>query len=65
MDKIYMASPLSYKDRRSQLESCHSSAPSARLAHPTPDHFSPFIVAAGAGMTEENPASEKLFGGWT
>lgn len=64
MDKMYMASPLSFKERRAQLESWHSSAPSARLAHPSPDHFSPFIVAAGAGMTEEKPESEKLFSGW-
>ncbi|KAG2841380.1 hypothetical protein PC116_g6256 [Phytophthora cactorum] len=39
-------------------------APAARLAHPTPDHFVPFVTAAGAGMEENRPAAEKLFGGW-
>ncbi|EGZ16724.1 hypothetical protein PHYSODRAFT_330777 [Phytophthora sojae] len=40
------------------------SAPAARLAHPTPDHFPPFVAAAGAGMEENKPEAEKLFGGW-
>ncbi|EGZ04696.1 hypothetical protein PHYSODRAFT_320339 [Phytophthora sojae] len=40
------------------------SAPAARLAHPTPDHFVPFVAAAGAGMEENKPEAEKLFGGW-
>ncbi|KAF1773405.1 Extradiol ring-cleavage dioxygenase, class III enzyme, subunit B [Phytophthora cactorum] len=39
-------------------------APAARLAHLTPDHFVPFVTAAGAGMEENRPAAEKLFGGW-
>ncbi|KAG7388839.1 hypothetical protein PHYPSEUDO_011673 [Phytophthora pseudosyringae] len=38
-------------------------APAARLAHPTPDHFVPFVTAAGAGMEETKPAAEKLFAG--
>ncbi|RLN96379.1 hypothetical protein BBJ28_00026516 [Nothophytophthora sp. Chile5] len=39
-------------------------APGARLAHPTPDHFIPFVVGMGAGMEESKPEAEKLFGGW-
>lgn len=64
IDSVFSDSPLSFADRRSQLETWHNTAPWARKAHPSPDHFSPFVVAAGAGMTEELPAGKKLFGGW-
>ncbi|KAH7460436.1 hypothetical protein KRP22_008382 [Phytophthora ramorum] len=56
-------SKLSYSQRGDQVINW-SVAPAARLAHPTPDHFVPFVAAAGAGMEENRPEAEKLFGGW-
>uniref|UniRef100_K3WK35 Extradiol ring-cleavage dioxygenase class III enzyme subunit B domain-containing protein n=1 Tax=Globisporangium ultimum (strain ATCC 200006 / CBS 805.95 / DAOM BR144) TaxID=431595 RepID=K3WK35_GLOUD len=57
------SSNFSYKDRQTAIESWEK-VPSARKAHPTPDHFTPFVVAMGAGMEPERPAATKLFGGW-
>ncbi|KAE9360477.1 hypothetical protein PR003_g174 [Phytophthora rubi] len=56
-------SKLSYGQRGDQIINWDA-APAARLAHPTPDHFIPFITAAGAGMEESKPEAEKVFGGW-
>ncbi|KAG7387300.1 hypothetical protein PHYPSEUDO_014479 [Phytophthora pseudosyringae] len=39
-------------------------APGAKFAHPSPDHFMTFVVAAGAGMDEKEPAAKAFFGGW-
>uniref|UniRef100_K3WK34 Extradiol ring-cleavage dioxygenase class III enzyme subunit B domain-containing protein n=1 Tax=Globisporangium ultimum (strain ATCC 200006 / CBS 805.95 / DAOM BR144) TaxID=431595 RepID=K3WK34_GLOUD len=65
MDKVFSsASTLSYSQREAEIETWHKTAPFARLAHPTPDHFSPFIVAAGAGMDDSEPAGEKIIDGW-
>ncbi|KAG6590725.1 UDP-N-acetylglucosamine--peptide N-acetylglucosaminyltransferase SEC [Phytophthora cinnamomi] len=56
-------SKLSYSQRGDQI--IHwDAAPAARLAHPTPDHFIPFVTATGAGMEESKPEAEKVFGGW-
>ena len=64
LDNTFTAdSKLSYSQRRDQIINWPD-APAARLAHPTPDHFIPFVVAAGAGMEESKPAAEKLFSGW-
>ncbi|GAB9468280.1 Udp-n-acetylglucosamine--peptide n-acetylglucosaminyltransferase sec [Globisporangium polare] len=56
-------STMSYEERKAAVEKWPS-APSAKKAHPTPDHFTPFVVAMGAGMEPEQPAATKLFGGW-
>ncbi|CEG41159.1 conserved hypothetical protein [Plasmopara halstedii] len=56
-------SELSYGQRHDQIINW-SVAPAAKLAHPTPDHFIPFVVGAGAGMEESKSEAEKLFGGW-
>ncbi|ETM98118.1 hypothetical protein PPTG_19758 [Phytophthora nicotianae INRA-310] len=50
-------SRLSYSERKAHMIDWPN-APS------TPDHFVPFVTAAGAGMEENKPAAEKLFGGW-
>ncbi|RQM08999.1 hypothetical protein DD237_000489 [Peronospora effusa] len=64
LDNTFTAdSKLSYSQRRDQIINWHD-APAARLAHPTPDHFIPFVVGAGAGMDESKPEAEKLFSGW-
>lgn len=54
---------LSYAERQAAIENWRK-VPSARTAHPSPDHFTPFVVAAGAGMEENAPSATKLFGGW-
>lgn len=54
---------LSYAERQKEIENWRN-APSARTAHPSPDHFTTFIVAAGAGMAKDAPGAKKLFGGW-
>ncbi|KAG2945290.1 hypothetical protein PC117_g8576 [Phytophthora cactorum] len=56
-------SKLSYSQRGDQIINWPN-APAARLAHPTPDHFVPFVIGAGAGMEESKPEAEKLFSGW-
>ncbi|KAG2531652.1 hypothetical protein BBO99_00000895 [Phytophthora kernoviae] len=56
-------SKLSMGQREDQITNWQA-APAARLAHPSPDHFVPFVVAAGAGMEESKPESEKIFGSW-
>lgn len=64
MDDVFTSrSSLSFADRQAQLENWYD-APSARRAHPSPDHFTPFVMAAGAGMTDSTPGGTKLFGGW-
>jgi 4,5-DOPA dioxygenase extradiol len=62
-DTFTARSSLSYADRRAEIENWRK-VPTARQAHPSPDHFTPFIVAAGAGMEEAIPVAKKLFGGW-
>ncbi|GAB9468281.1 Udp-n-acetylglucosamine--peptide n-acetylglucosaminyltransferase sec [Globisporangium polare] len=65
MDDVFTsASELSYEERAASLSTWDKTAPYARSAHPSPDHFSPFIVAAGAGMDEKQPEGEKIIGGW-
>ncbi|KAH7476711.1 hypothetical protein KRP22_000641 [Phytophthora ramorum] len=39
-------------------------APYASKCHRTPDHFTTFVVGAGAGMEKNEPAAKKLNGGW-
>lgn len=56
-------SSLSYSERANEMHNWRK-VPTARTAHPSPDHFTPFIVAAGAGMEESAPGAKKLFGGW-
>lgn len=64
MDDTFTArSMLSYDDRQSAVENWRK-VPTAKKAHPSPDHFTPFVVAAGAGMDTEFPSGTKLFGGW-
>lgn len=65
LDNVFTAeSGLDYNERATQLIAWRTKAPSAKQAHPTPDHFTPFIIAAGAGMLENFPSGDKLFGGW-
>ncbi|GMF54020.1 unnamed protein product [Phytophthora fragariaefolia] len=56
-------SKLSYGQRGDQIINW-AATPAARLAHPTPDHFLPFVVAVGAGMEETKPEADKVFGQW-
>ncbi|KAL4110794.1 hypothetical protein PRIC1_002481 [Phytophthora ramorum] len=56
-------SKLSLTERTKQITNWRD-APGVRFAHPTPDHFMPFVVAAGAGMDEKEPGAKGLFGGW-
>ncbi|GAB9471961.1 Udp-n-acetylglucosamine--peptide n-acetylglucosaminyltransferase sec [Globisporangium polare] len=58
------ASTLSYAERQAALCAWEQVAPFGKTAHPTPDHFTPFVVAAGAGMEEKKPEGEKIIGGW-
>lgn len=51
-------------DRRGDQIINWSKAPFAKRAHPTPDHFLPFVVGAGAGMEKNKPEAKKLFGEW-
>lgn len=57
------ASTQTYKER---IESAIAwkNAPHAAKCHRTPDHFTTFVVGAGAGMEENYPAAKKLNGGW-
>ncbi|TYZ59148.1 hypothetical protein PybrP1_000073 [[Pythium] brassicae (nom. inval.)] len=63
-DVLTADSQLTYAERAAQLALWAKAAPYAHLAHPSPDHFSPFIVAAGAGMDESQPGGEKILDGW-
>ncbi|KAG7396172.1 hypothetical protein PHYBOEH_002669 [Phytophthora boehmeriae] len=56
-------STLTMAQRENQLKNWQA-APAAKLAHPTRDHFLPFVVAGGAGMDESNPGAASVFGGW-
>jgi 4,5-DOPA dioxygenase extradiol len=56
-------SSLSISEREEQI-CAWQKAPGARLAHPTPDHFLPFVVGAGAGMDDSKSEAVKLLGGF-
>ncbi|KAG3119313.1 hypothetical protein PI124_g2817 [Phytophthora idaei] len=56
-------SKLSVADRTKQIPNWRN-APGAKFAHPSPDHFMPFVIAAGAWMEEKEPGAQALFGGW-
>ncbi|GMF16984.1 unnamed protein product [Phytophthora fragariaefolia] len=62
-DTLSSKSKLDLQERVKAITSWRS-APGARFAHPSPDHFMPFIVGAGAGMDEKEPGAQALFGGW-
>lgn len=65
LDNVFTTeSGLDYDERSQQLTAWRTKAPSAKQAHPTPDHFTPFLIAAGAGMLEDLPGGDKIFGGW-
>ncbi|KAG2531653.1 hypothetical protein JM18_000859 [Phytophthora kernoviae] len=57
------ASTKSYKERQDSIVAWKK-APHASVAHRTPDHFTTFVVGAGAGMEEDHPAAKKINGGW-
>ncbi|CAH0477814.1 unnamed protein product [Peronospora belbahrii] len=64
LDKtLTMDSNQSYSQRKDEITNWHD-APAARLAHPTPDHFIPFVIGAGAGMEESKPEASKVCSGW-
>ncbi|RLN90674.1 hypothetical protein BBJ28_00015400 [Nothophytophthora sp. Chile5] len=64
LDKtLSSASTQSYEERK-EASIAWKKAPHASVAHRTPDHFTTFVVAAGAGMEEGRPAAKKLNGGW-
>ncbi|POM79196.1 Hypothetical protein PHPALM_3190 [Phytophthora palmivora] len=52
-----------YKERMESIIAWKK-APYASKCHRTPDHFTTFVVGAGAGMEENSPAATKLNGGW-
>ncbi|OWZ23435.1 hypothetical protein PHMEG_0001682 [Phytophthora megakarya] len=56
-------SNLSVEERTKQITNWRD-APGAKFAHPSPDHFMTFVVAAGAGMEEKEPGAKAFFGGW-
>ncbi|KAF4137959.1 Catalytic LigB subunit of aromatic ring-opening dioxygenase [Phytophthora infestans] len=56
-------SKLSVEERTKQITNWRN-APVAKYAHPSPDHFMTFVVAAGAGMEDKEPGARALFGGW-
>ncbi|ETK97313.1 hypothetical protein F441_00131 [Phytophthora nicotianae CJ01A1] len=56
-------SKLTMEERSEQITNWHN-APGAKFAHSSPDHFLPFVVAAGAGMEEKEPGAKTFFGGW-
>lgn len=58
------ASELTFQQRQERLLAWETKAPFAAQAHPRPEHFMPFLVAAGAGMDKHKPEATKLFGGW-
>ncbi|EGZ23657.1 hypothetical protein PHYSODRAFT_254957 [Phytophthora sojae] len=62
-DALSSQSKLEMKERIKAITNWRD-APGARFAHPSPDHFMPFVVGAGAGMEEKEPGAELLFGGW-
>ncbi|POM79197.1 Hypothetical protein PHPALM_3191 [Phytophthora palmivora] len=51
-------------EERKMLITNWRDAPGARFAHPSPDHFMTFVVAAGAGMEDKEPGAKPFFGGW-
>ncbi|KAG6590680.1 Extradiol ring-cleavage dioxygenase [Phytophthora cinnamomi] len=64
LDKtLSTASTHTYKERMDSAIAWKK-APYASKCHRTPDHFTTFVVAAGAGMEENQPAAKKLNGGW-
>ncbi|KAK1939324.1 4,5-DOPA dioxygenase extradiol [Phytophthora citrophthora] len=56
-------SKLSIEERTKQITNWRD-APGAKFAHPSPDHFFTFVVAAGAGMDEKEAGAKAFFGGW-
>ncbi|KAG1708351.1 hypothetical protein DVH05_025029 [Phytophthora capsici] len=56
-------SKLSVEERTKQITNWRD-APGAKFAHPSPDHFLTFVVAAGAGMEEKEAGAKTFFGGW-
>ncbi|GMF47535.1 unnamed protein product [Phytophthora fragariaefolia] len=64
LDKtLSTASTQTYKERRDSTIAWKN-APHASVCHHTPDHFTTFVVAAGAGMEKDRPTAKKLNGGW-
>ncbi|KAL3668124.1 hypothetical protein V7S43_006987 [Phytophthora oleae] len=64
LDKtLSTTSTQSYKERMESI-TAWKKAPYASKCHRTPDHFTTFVVGAGAGMEENSPAAKKLNGGW-
>ncbi|ETI49507.1 hypothetical protein L914_06452 [Phytophthora nicotianae] len=64
LDKtLSTASTQTYKERMESIVAWKK-APYASKCHRTPDHFTTFVVGAGAGMEEGSPAAKKLNGGW-
>ncbi|KAG6613561.1 Extradiol ring-cleavage dioxygenase [Phytophthora cinnamomi] len=62
-DTLASESKLTMKERINLITHWRD-APGAKWAHPSPDHFMPFIVGAGAGMEEKEPGAKLIFGGW-
>ncbi|KAE9338841.1 hypothetical protein PF008_g11864 [Phytophthora fragariae] len=62
-ETLSTASTQTYKERMEAIIAWKN-APHASVCHRTPDHFTTFVVGAGAGMEENRPAAKKLNGGW-
>ncbi|KAE9360482.1 hypothetical protein PR003_g173 [Phytophthora rubi] len=64
LDKTLSTSSTQTYKERMEATIAWKKAPHAMKCHRTPDHFTTFVVAAGAGMDESQPAAKKLNGGW-
>ncbi|OWZ23437.1 hypothetical protein PHMEG_0001684 [Phytophthora megakarya] len=56
-------SNLSVEERTKQITNWRD-APGARYAHPSPNHFMPFVIAAGAGIEDKEAGARAFFRGW-
>eukprot|EP00644_Phytophthora_capsici_P004208 jgi/Phyca11/7112/fgenesh1_pm.PHYCAscaffold_17_\ len=64
LDKTLSTTSTQTYSERMESITAWKKAPYASKCHRTPDHFTTFVVGAGAGMEENSPAAKKLNGGW-
>ncbi|KAL3660186.1 hypothetical protein V7S43_014717 [Phytophthora oleae] len=64
LNKTLSADSTQTYNERMESITAWEKAPNASVCHRTPDHFTTFVVAAGAGMEDNRPAAKKLNGRW-